>query len=412
MDPYPGLKKKDKEFLESVNSKIRSGTYRDPGTLTRNLKAINKKISGYQAKVSSYERSNTRKKIETLSQARLRMQEAGIAPAPVPNVPVVAHNVPAILPNVPAVAPNVPVPLEESPAVADSIDLSAPMVAAPLSPILEVSTAEERSNSTENKGDIGFTPSSKNNINDKSKFNTVIIDGNGWCFYAAILRGLGQPYDSESSRKFANEISEWLKNNRASILERNIQQTLEERYNSTVGGKSIPIYGNNSRHSGTLTFDEYINLSKELTNSKAPIVWAETSVAGYAAADLKNIRVNIYSDTTDHVERYVPKNGQYSGVVNIINTNGNHFDLLVPKGEAPSAVGVVPKSLKKTDGSSVTGGQVTDAPVLVAVENNHKDLEDTEASELESLKRKRDECLKACSELKKQIDIIHFIMVI
>jgi hypothetical protein len=57
MDPYPGLKKKDKEFLESVNSKIRSGTYRDPGTLTRNLKAMNKKISGYEAKVSSYERS-------------------------------------------------------------------------------------------------------------------------------------------------------------------------------------------------------------------------------------------------------------------------------------------------------------------------------------------------------------------
>ncbi len=82
MDPYPGLKKKDKEFLESVNSKIRSGTYRDPESLRRNLKTMNNRLSGYQAKLSSYERSNTRKKIDTLSQARLRMQEAGIAPAP------------------------------------------------------------------------------------------------------------------------------------------------------------------------------------------------------------------------------------------------------------------------------------------------------------------------------------------
>lgn len=82
MDPYPGLKKKDKEFLESVNSKIRTGTYRDPESLRRNLKTMNNRLSGYQAKLSTYERSNTRKKIDTLSQARLRMQEAGIAPAP------------------------------------------------------------------------------------------------------------------------------------------------------------------------------------------------------------------------------------------------------------------------------------------------------------------------------------------
>lgn len=61
MDPYPGLKKKDKEFLESVNSKIRSGTYRDPESLRRNLKTMNNRLSGYQAKLSSYERSNTRK---------------------------------------------------------------------------------------------------------------------------------------------------------------------------------------------------------------------------------------------------------------------------------------------------------------------------------------------------------------
>ena len=63
MDPYPGLKKKDKEFLESVNSKIRSGTYRDPESLRRNLKTMNNRLSGYQAKLSSYERSNTRKKL-------------------------------------------------------------------------------------------------------------------------------------------------------------------------------------------------------------------------------------------------------------------------------------------------------------------------------------------------------------
>ena len=395
MDPYAGLKKKDKEFLESVNSKIRSGTYRDPGTLTRNLKSMNKKISAYQAKVSSYERSNTRKKIDTLSQARLRMQEAGIAPAPVPNVPAVA-------PNVPAVAPNVPVALKESPAVADSIDVTAPMVAARLSPILEVSTAEENSNSTGNKGGIQPGDLKDNPVNDKSKFDTIDIPGDGWCFYSAILRGLDELYDPTSSHKFAIEISTWLNNNRSikpPAAENINHPTFEEKYNETVGKELIPVYGGEGNRK--LTYDEYRELTTQTTQSQSPKVWAEVGISGYAAADIKNIHIKVYNNLKTHVADYYPLIGKGTKTIRIFNENGNHFNLLVPKAKDKII-------LKKSKSTGVTGGKVGEAPVPVALEDNHKDslIESTEISELDILNIKLAECNMACLQLKKQINAI------
>ena len=124
-------------------------------------------------------------------------------------------------------------------------------------------------------------------------------------------------------------------------------------------------------------------------------------ISGYAAADIKNIHIKVYNNLKTHVADYYPLIGKGTKTIRIFNKNGNHFNLLVPKAKDKII-------LKKSKSTGVTGGKVGEAPVPVALEDNHKDpvIESTEISELDILNIKLAECNMACLQLKKQINAI------
>ena len=164
----------------------------------------------------------------------------------------------------------------------------------------------------------------------ENTFSKISIGGNGWCFYASILRGLNEPFDEPACLKFATEISEWLKANKKTIVHKNGGTTLEAMYEITPGNSLIPVYCD--QYAGKkVDLDTYIESSITQTATGGPCVWAETGVAGWAAADLKNIQIDVYNDVYKNIERYSPTTGNPKTTINIINTGKNHFDLLIPK---------------------------------------------------------------------------------
>lgn len=162
----------------------------------------------------------------------------------------------------------------------------------------------------------------------ENKFSLIPISGGGWCFYASILRGLNEPFDDTACLKFATEISNWLKaNKKTKVLG---ETTLEEMYNITPGNTNIPIYC--PQYEGKkVDFDTYIESSIALSDTGGPCVWAETGVAGWAAAELKKVQINVYDDTYNHIATYSPITGKAKTTIHIKNTGKNHFDLLIPK---------------------------------------------------------------------------------
>jgi hypothetical protein len=164
----------------------------------------------------------------------------------------------------------------------------------------------------------------------ENNFSLIPISGNGWCFYASILRGLNEPFDEPACLKFATEISNWLKANKKSIVHKNTGTTLEGMYEITPGNSVIPVYCD--QYTGKkVNLDTYIESSITQTATGGPCVWAETGVAGWAAADLKKIQINVYNDKYNNVETYSPTTGKGKTTIHIINTGKNHFDLLIPK---------------------------------------------------------------------------------
>jgi len=164
--------------------------------------------------------------------------------------------------------------------------------------------------------------------NPKNKFSLIPISGGGWCFYSSILRGLKQPFDDSASLEFATEISVWLNaNKKTKVLD---ETTLEQMYNITPGNTNIPIHC--PQYEGKkVDFDTYIESSIARSGTGGPCVWAETGVAGWAAAELKKIQINVYDDDYNHIATYSPITGKATTTIHIKNTGKNHFDLLIPK---------------------------------------------------------------------------------
>ena len=210
-------------------------------------------------------------------------------------------------PSAAPLAPLAPAPLAPAPLA------PAPLAPAPLAPApMQAQTQAQQSPVSENT------------------FSKISIGGNGWCFYASILRGLNEPFDEPACLKFATEISEWLKANKKTIVHKNGGTTLEAMYEITPGNSVIPVYCD--QYTGKkVDLDTYIESSITQTATGGPCVWAETGVAGWAAADLKNIQIDIYNDVYKNIERYSPTTGNPKTTINIINTGKNHFDLLIPK---------------------------------------------------------------------------------
>ena len=203
----------------------------------------------------------------------------------------------------------------------------------------------------------------------ENTFSKISIGGNGWCFYASILRGLNEPFDEPACLKFATEISEWLKANKKTIVHKNGGTTLEAMYEITPGNSLIPVYCD--QYTGKkVDLDTYIESSITQTATGGPCVWAETGVAGWAAADLKNIQIDVYNDVYKNIERYSPTTGNPKTTINIINTGKNHFDLLIPKNnnKLPPNMGQAERIIHDQQGGKPTPQQKLQA--IFDIESN------------------------------------------
>ena len=289
---YSSMRKKDQAFLSSVNSKIKSGAYKDPSELSRNLKAVTRKIEGYNRKLKEHERSNTRGRYEVLEASRRRIEEAGLAP----------------------VAPVVPV---------------VPVV--PVAPVVP-------------SGPVALEGIEESPVNSKS---------------------------AENSNQYAVE----------SVM------------------KPVPVI-----------WRKYVtdHIAEEKKDIDEKLKRGED--IGEEEDILRFVNAKSESDTNKNGngghERFKPNEAEY-----IKKTLSEYIRSHVPPAAPPIVLPVAKSSkkvfiLKKNKGPSVTGGQVAEAQGLVAVEDNHKDLEDTEISELDVLNNKLAECNKACLEIKKQINVM------
>lgn len=164
----------------------------------------------------------------------------------------------------------------------------------------------------------------------EKNFSLIPISGDGWCFYASILRGLNEVFDKPACLKFATEISNWLKANKKTVVHTNSGTTLEGMYEITPGNSVIPVFCDQYKGK-KVDLDIYIESSIARSGTEGPCVWAEIGVAGWAAADLKKIQINVYNEAYYNIAIYSPITGKAKNTIHIINTGKNHFNLLIPK---------------------------------------------------------------------------------
>ena len=178
---------------------------------------------------------------------------------------------------------------------------------------------------------------------DDAGFFKVDIRGNGWCFYNALLKATEGAYSRERSMELANLISKWLNENKNIPVHSTVlgegDESLLTRFNRIFsrdgesGGQSIPVYQENGASINTkLTFEEYLKLTvEESGNELGPKVWPELEISGPAAANLLNIKIQVYLESGFAAAVYHPIGKAPKGTVHIRDGRG-HFDLLIPKG--------------------------------------------------------------------------------
>jgi 2-polyprenyl-6-methoxyphenol hydroxylase-like FAD-dependent oxidoreductase len=209
------------------------------------------------------------------------------------------------------------------------------------------------------KGGSGKTPDEKEiNIKKAAKdigFDYIPIKGDGWCYYYAILQGLYSNSNESSNIKeaivFAKQIAEWFKDNENETkydytVGQSVKENIED-VNWQISGKD----NTEALKTEKIKFADFLNYIVTPQTSKqedsangfidpGPLIWADYGIFSQAAADVKNININLYEIKNDkillknNVPEYKPSDNKIPiNTINLIITGDpqNHFDLLVPK---------------------------------------------------------------------------------
>ena len=171
------------------------------------------------------------------------------------------------------------------------------------------------------------------------------IKSDGLCFYRAILTSLGENADDIASKEFAAQIGDWLENNKATEVSDNgvIKATIQQIYDDNFTGEEFTVFYNNvGGNKQQLTLDQYIEKSQDFSKSKdacCPMVYAEATIAGHAAANLKNINIITYDTSNIIISLYTPIKGISDRTVKLQHKDGNHFNVCKNDGGGAPAGG-------------------------------------------------------------------------
>ncbi len=162
----------------------------------------------------------------------------------------------------------------------------------------------------------------------------ITARSDGWCFYRAVQKGKEADPSSddrsashESAIDLAKQVSDWLKRNKDSYATL-FNHNFGEGRSSMINVEGIP------RH---MNFDEYTDLlPQEHTEMPGlPKIWPEVDLGvGAAAANVVDSTIAVYRKSRsgrmyDLVDVYPAPSS--SSVIHLVNTNEDHFDLIVPQ---------------------------------------------------------------------------------